>query len=191
MKLCFIQVMERQNWEILKSLIIFQCCWNETCNIQQWRNWWYMNKDSQPDKTFMVNNLKHIELHTSAYLCQDEVWWWMIRLYLLGFNKRRCHQWKMVSIVFQCFHCVTKLGKIMTLRHNMIMSIILLTFSPLLSFQLPITTPKSLKSSFTEAVSSIEAQNQNTHHSPLGTRKSSLLDSTTPSSHMLTLMVGI
>ena len=36
-----------------------------------------------------------------------------------------------------------------------------------------------------------EAQNQNTHHSPLGTRKSSLVDSTTPSSHMLTLMVGI
>ena len=97
----------------------------------------------------------------------------------------------MVSIVFQCFHCVTKLGKIMTLRHNMIMPIILLTFSPLLSFQLPITTPKSLKSSFTETLSSIEAQNQNTHHSPLGTRRSSLVDSTTPSSHMLTLMVGI
>lgn len=97
----------------------------------------------------------------------------------------------MVSIVFQCFHCVTKLGKIMTLRHNMIIPIILLTFSPLLSFQLPITTPKSLKSSFTETVSSIEAQNQNTHRSPSGTRKSSLLDSTTPSSHMLTLMVGI
>ena len=115
----------------------------------------------------------------------------MIRLYLLWFDKRRRHQWKMVSIVFQCFHCVTKLGKIMTLCHNMIIPIILLTFSPLLSFQLPITTPKSLKSSFTETVSSIEAQHQNTHRSPSGTRKSSLLDSTTPSSHMLTLMVGI
>ena len=33
---------------------MFQCCWNETCRIQQWRNWWYINKDSQPDKTFMV-----------------------------------------------------------------------------------------------------------------------------------------
>ena len=36
-----------------------------------------------------------------------------------------------------------------------------------------------------------EAQNQNTHRSHSGTRKASLLDSTTPSSHMLTLMVGI
>ena len=26
MKLCFIQVMEKQNGDILKSLIIFQCC---------------------------------------------------------------------------------------------------------------------------------------------------------------------